>query len=887
MIRSVATVTPLRKPPHVRVLQGQEGCRSRGLWFHTEVVDPLLILDDVSYDWGDSFSLRGVSLRIDTGDRLAILGANGAGKSTLAKVIAGSLEPHSGTISGTCRRPDDVSTALDFRLGVPGRTVGDAVAHELSSAKVGEVLASVSLDASIADRRLSDISGGERYRLAVAIELARRRPLLVLDAPTSTLDTGSTRALLDGIRRFPGAVVVLSADLSLAVEACDRVIILDDGHVAAWGTPAEVLTDAELLRWHGLQLPAGLSPSWLRRRARGNRDADAPAGSTDAASWARSVRPNRAELAEEIAVRIEQAFVAFHKEFKSLTGRAARRFALREFELHYQDAAERLDLHRKSIEQCVKFVKPLVTLYPQEDRRGIWVDARHHFANAIAWRPDSELAETFFNSVTRRVFTMVGVDDDLEFRWFGGIALPVVDPGQGEVNTFRRRGTTAELVESILATYEFRTAWADRTADAGAIARAVDAHVAQAWEASMPVEVDMLSPVFYRNRGAYLVGRIRHLNRVSPLVIALSSADDGIKADAVLLDENLTSRIFGFTRSYFHVDTQEPGAIVAFVKSLIPLKPVAELYTSIGYSGHGKTSLFRAIYRHLDNSTDRFEAARGVKGMVMNVFTLPSFGVVFKVIKDTFPPSKRTTRNQIREKYNLVFKHDRVGRMVDAQVFENLAFPRDRFADELLDELLAESADTVHVVGDQVIIDHVYTERRMYPLDLYLREMPLAQARAAVRDYGDAIKDLCAANIFPGDLFTKNFGVTRHGSVVFYDYDELALLEEMNFREIPQARRATTTRCPTSPGSRSGWTTCSPRSSASSSGSPRRSVRDVLPRPPRRPVHRRRMARACSPTASARPSMPEFFPYPDSGAPRLTRLAGGPFEVRPPWFSSR
>ena len=754
----------------------------------SRMTEPLLVLDDVSFSWGSSFSLRGISLRIDPFDRLAIVGANGSGKSTLAKVIAGALTPTSGEISGSCRRPQDVGTALDLRLGTPGRTVRDVITHELSSGVVDEVLSAVSLESGIADRRLTDISGGERYRLAVAIELARRPPLLVLDAPTAALDTRSTQALLRALDRYPGAIVVLSADLSLAVEACHRVVLLDDGHVAARGAPAELLTDAELLRWHGLQMPSGMSPTWLRRRARRRQDAERPEGSADAASWARSARPNNAELAAEIAVRIERAFVGFHNEFKSITRRASRRFARQEFEGHQDDASERLLLHRRCVEECVKFVKPLVTLHPQEDRRGIWTQARLDYAQSIAWRPDSELAETFFNSVTRRVFTMVGVDDDLEFRWFGGIALPVVDPGQGELVTFRRRGSTGALMESVLAAYDLRGRWTDLPGDAAKIARSVDRHLSQTWEATMPVEVDMLAPVFYRNRGAYLVGRIRHLNRVSPFVVALVSGPDGIRADAALLDENLVSRIFGFTRSYFHVDTEEPGAIVAFVKNILPLKPVAELYTSIGHSGHGKTSLFRAIYRHLDNSSDRFVAARGVKGMVMNVFTLPSFGVVFKTIKDTFPPSKRTSRAQIREKYNLVFQHDRVGRMVDAQVFENLAFPRDRFTDELLEELLAESGETVHVVGDQVIIDHVYTERRMYPLDLYLREMPVPQARAAVIDYGAAIKDLCSANIFPGDLFTKNFGVTRHGSVVFYDYDELALLQEMNFREIPESR---------------------------------------------------------------------------------------------------
>ncbi len=753
----------------------------------------LLELEDVSFSYPNGFGLRGIDLRVEAGDRVAIVGANGAGKSTLAKVIAGALTPGGGRIGGTLRRPEDIGTAVELRLGSPGRTVADAIGAEAPDRPVAAVLAGVALDPDLADRRVIDLSGGERYRLAVAIQLALEPPLLVLDAPTNALDARSTRSLMQALDRRRGALVVLSADVTLAVMAARHAYLLDDGRLVAGGSPADLLTDAELLGRHGLQLPAATSPSWLRRQARDRTDVPTPRRSAQAASWARAASRGETDLArsdevaQEIAVRIEQGFVAWHDEFKGITRRAARRFAFQEPAAHNADAQERLLLHGHCVEACVKAVNPLVALFAPDERRTVWVEARHRYAQSIAWRPDSELAETFFNSVSRRVFTMVGVDDDLEFRWFGGIALPVVDPGQGEVATFRRRSSTADLIDAVLQSYSFRCGWADRAGDAAKVGVAIDRHLAQTWESTMPVEVDVLTPVFYRNRGAYLVGRIRHLNRVSPLVIALRAGENGVVCDAVLLDENLTSRIFGFTRSYFHVDTEEPAAIVAFLKSLVPLKPVAEIYTAIGHSGHGKTSLFRAIYRHLDNSTDRFVIAPGVAGMVMIVFTLPSFGVVFKVIKDRFPPSKRTTRAQIMEKYRMVFKHDRVGRMVDAQVFENLALPRDRFGDELLAELLDEAGGTVSVAGDQVVFDLVYTERRVYPLDLFLREMPLDQAREAVVDYGAAIKDLCAANIFPGDLFTKNFGVTRHGSVVFYDYDELAFLEDVNFRTIPQA----------------------------------------------------------------------------------------------------
>ncbi len=306
-----------------------------------------------------------------------------------------------------------------------------------------------------------------------------------------------------------------------------------------------------------------------------------------------------------------------------------------------------------------------------------------------------------------------------------------------------------------------------------------------AWDGHID-SIDVLRPIFYRNKGAYLVGRLRWLNRVSPVILPMLSDDDnGVYVDAVLLTELSASRMFGYTRSYFHVLCRRPAAVVRSLRSLLPVKPAPELSTSTGYSQHGKTNLFRALYRHMDHSNTRFERARGARGMVMAVFTLPSFDVVFKLIKDRFAPSKRTTPEDVKRRYKLVFDHDRAGRLVDAQEFTNLSFRRDRFDDDLIDELREDCSRTVTITDDAVVLHHVYTERRLYPLDLYLREMAPDRARAAAIDYGNAIKDLAAANIFPGDLFPKNFGVTRHGAVVFYDYDELALLEEVNFRRMP------------------------------------------------------------------------------------------------------
>ncbi len=486
-----------------------------------------------------------------------------------------------------------------------------------------------------------------------------------------------------------------------------------------------------------------------------------------------------------IADTIHAGFVDYITGFRLISRRAGSHFTRREWSLQEADAVERLNLHNVRVWETVRTVMDLLGDTP--DRRGQWRSARNHFKKRIADRADMVLAETFFNSVTRRIFTTIGVDNDVELRWFGATSVPRGEARAELFTTVARTGDSAALVRSILESYEFEAPWNDLEGDAKRVAARLDSFLLEAWDNLEIDGIDMLRPVFYRNKGAYLIGRLRQLNRITPIVLPVVHGEDGLAVDCLLLTELQVSRLFSFTRSYFFVEWPNPTELVGFLKSLLPMKSLAELHTAVGFPQHGKTSLYRSLYRHLENSHDKFVAARGVPGMVMSVFTLVSFNVVFKVIKDSFDPPKNTTRDAVMRRYKLVYNHDRVGRMVDAQEFENLSFDRDRFDPGLLEQLLAEAGDSVRVVGDQVVVRHVYTERQVYPLNLYLAEMSPDKAEAAALDWGAAIKDLAVANVFPGDLFTKNFGVTRHGSVVFYDYDELTLLEDCRFREIPDS----------------------------------------------------------------------------------------------------
>lgn len=488
-------------------------------------------------------------------------------------------------------------------------------------------------------------------------------------------------------------------------------------------------------------------------------------------------------LAERGANAIHAAFLTYRVEFNAITCRAQVRFEHRDWHGMQDDALERLELYKKIIDHIVAEMQTV--LGTEVKSKAVWVAMKACFSRCIAGYGDFEIAETFFNSVTRRIFATVGVDPNMEYV-DSDFNAPPARSSQPVYHTFALQADTTALITTILAAYPFAADYADIDHEVALAAREIETQL-RALDTGPIAAVETLKAIFYRNTGGYIVGRLRSGDRVVPLVLALRHPSEGIRIDAVLMDEDDVSIVFSYTRSYFHVEAEHPHETIEFLKSIVPLKRVAELYISIGYNKHGKTELYRDLLRHLANSTDRFEIARGDKGMVMLVFDLPSYDVVFKIIKDQFAYPKMTTRQDVMDKYTLVFKHDKAGRLVDAQEYEHLQFERSRFADELVAELLKAAATSVTVDGDTIAIKHLYTERRMTPLNLYLREAPEAAAREAILDYGQAVKDLAATNIFPGDMLLKNFGVTRHDRVVFYDYDELCLLTDCHFRELPQS----------------------------------------------------------------------------------------------------
>ncbi len=491
------------------------------------------------------------------------------------------------------------------------------------------------------------------------------------------------------------------------------------------------------------------------------------------------------KVANLTVAAISRAFDAYRVQYTAITQRAKKRFEQRDWRGMQADARERLDLYKSVVDATVAQINQLLG-----DRVGdaqIWEKTKTVYAGLVAKLDIWELAETFFNSITRRIFATVGVNPQIEFVDSCSRPQPL-QISQLVYRAYEQARSTAALIENILTDCAFDVSYEDLQRDAQSVAERIDGHIKNTAASKAIDRAEMIASVLYRGKGAYLVGRFFCGSDQLPLVLALLNTPRGVVVDAVLLNENEVSILFSFTRSYFHVDVQGPSELVSFLKSIMPRKRIAELYISIGFNKHGKSELYCDLLQHLAHSSEKFEIAKGERGMVMEVFTMPGYDVVFKVIKDHFSSAKNTTREAVMDKYYLVFKHDRAGRLIDAQEFEHLQFSRERFSDELLNRLQRVAAKGVAVHGDHVVIKHAYVERRVTPLDIYLREADETAAKRAIADYGNAIKDLAVTNIFPGDMLLKNFGVTRHGRVVFYDYDELCLLTSCNFRPLPQAR---------------------------------------------------------------------------------------------------
>lgn len=524
-----------------------------------------------------------------------------------------------------------------------------------------------------------------------------------------------------------------------------------------------------------------------------------PAAHAEAASrpgegaWAAAVDPALDDTrVDGVAALILAGFDRHYALFRYSAQRAKVHFEQGDWPAMARLSRERIDYYAARVRDCADELLRLQA--PDQHAEVFWLQVKRAYVEKLGDHRQPECAETFFNSVTTRVLHRQYFHNDTLFVR-PAIATDYLDSARPSYREYYFSGRRLYgALARVIADAGLACPYDDLPRDVRRLARAA----VQALRQALPrvavgqrlgadCQLHVLNSLFFRGERAYIVGRVVNHGGVYPFAIVLRRTDAGQTViDALLHGPDDLSALFSFTRAYFLVDMETPSAYVGFLASLLPRKPVAELYTAVGLHKQGKTLFYRAFLHHLAHSHDCFDVAPGIRGMVMCVFTLPSYPYVFKLIRDDIQKAG-VDRRLVMQKYQLVKRHDRVGRMADTWEYSQVALPRARFAPALLDELQRHAANSIEHEGDTLILRHVYIERRMTPLNLHLQHADDARLRAAIQDYGLAIKQLASANIFPGDLLYKNFGVTRLGRVVFYDYDEIELMTDMNFREIPPA----------------------------------------------------------------------------------------------------
>lgn len=489
------------------------------------------------------------------------------------------------------------------------------------------------------------------------------------------------------------------------------------------------------------------------------------------------------ETVHAVAANIAEKYDILLAEFNNITLCAKEYFETRRFTDLFHRQQERYRLYGKYVKEVFEDTK----IYLDTNLYEVvyWKAIKKEFSILVKDKPHHLNSETFYNSITRKVFLDKSFNHDYEFFDYTDYRpQPAIE---NEIyDTIECSHFSTVAVKQILQYFKFNVPFEDINRDAQRIFDEMAPTIINQKSNLFLDRIEVVKTVFYRNRGAFLIGRLFYKNWSMPIVIPMLNEDKGIFADSVIYLTAEISIIFSFTRASFFVHTPYPAQLIDYLKSMMSHKTVGELYDSIGYYRHGKTILYRDLMNYIYNHDDKFIVAPGIRGMVMAVFTLKYYNFVFKIIRDKFEAPKNCTRNFVIKKYEEVEINDRVGRMAYAHLFENLEFPRNLFSHELIAELKETCKESVEFKGDKVLIKHIYLERRMTPLNLYLKNEvnPINKGRV-ILDYGFCIKELAAANIFPGDLLLKNFGVTRHGRVIFYDYDEIAKVTDCRFRRLP------------------------------------------------------------------------------------------------------
>ena len=334
-----------------------------------------------------------------------------------------------------------------------------------------------------------------------------------------------------------------------------------------------------------------------------------------------------------LAQKIENGFVTYMELFNTYTRLAPTYFSEKAWHATHLNNKQRLRLYKDLLFPLAAECSEM--LGDKAADSVSWKKIKSEYQKLIENRPDLELAETFFNSIIRKAFPKMTIDEELMFV-MEGFDVCAVRESDKLLRTYPSFLGLEKNIRQILDDYNFGAPFMDKEQDIKFLIASVKKVILTRYRVGADTKTQILRSVFYRNKAAYLIGRTFLGHKWMPFIIPVVHGDKGVFVDTLIFDPNLMSSMFSFTRSYFMVEAEVPSQVVGFLSSVIPHKKIHELYNAIGFNKHGKTLFYRDFLHHLDVSNDQFEVAAGIKGMVMTVFTLPSFNIVFKLIKISF-----------------------------------------------------------------------------------------------------------------------------------------------------------------------------------------------------------------------------------------------------------
>ena len=489
-------------------------------------------------------------------------------------------------------------------------------------------------------------------------------------------------------------------------------------------------------------------------------------------------REQRVRLtAEWVLAQFEQ----FYREFLEVPYQAKAAFEQRHHSTSIWLSRYRLSLYSSYIHRMGAFLK---AVQPNISVDVIFLNRLEDlFWRMVEDRYESDVAYAFMHSIRRMVYR----DEwkPVEYSFWGSVEDTDDYPDE-LLRQYRVDGkVAAPLIQDILDIPGFSIDYFDGARDSAAICSRINRFAAR--RKLGVIAIEMLDAGFYRNRGAYLVGKIRFDDGAStPLIIALLNDDDGIYCDAVILDEHLAHNLFSSTLANFHVTTRFYHELSAYLHSLMPHRALGLHYSTIGYNHVGKVAVMKELKQELERSDGVLDTAIGEPGTVAIGFAGPNSAYNLKVIRNHPTAGYKWGSfegiDSVKAKYSRVHEINRTGSMLDNIIYFNIALEKRLFSPQLLDELLAEASETVSLQRDSVVFKYLIVQPRMTPLPVFLENADERELRYVIESLGDCIKNNAAANIFNKDLDARNYGVSHFLKVYLFDYDALEDFLEVKIR---------------------------------------------------------------------------------------------------------